>query len=156
MAATSFSRLTTQDPGFSTDGVTLFRVAMRGPRYDGDASRIQLVESLEEQLRAVPGVETVAAASHVPIADCCSKFGLHVEGEVLESRVLNHETVAVVDDHRGCAKKPCIARVTYGADVELKPRDTVRAYGPLVRAITHEGKSIPQIEAELLVRGNAK
>jgi putative ABC transport system permease protein len=82
MAATSFTRLTSQDPGFSTTGVTLFRVAMRGQRYDDDARRIQLVESLEEQLRAVPGVETVAAASHVPIADCCSKFGLHVEGEV--------------------------------------------------------------------------
>ena len=82
MAATSFSRLTTQDPGFSTSGVTVFRLTMRGDRYDDDDRRIQLVESFEERLRAVPGVETIAAASHVPIADCCSKFGLNVEGEV--------------------------------------------------------------------------
>ena len=82
MAATSFSRLTTQDPGFSTSGVTVFRLGMRGERYENADRRIQLVESLEEQLRAVPGVEVIAAGSHVPIADCCSKFGLHVEGEV--------------------------------------------------------------------------
>ena len=85
MAATSFTRLTRQDPGFSTSGVTMFRLAMRGERYEDDGRRIRLVESFVEQLRAVPGVETVAAASHVPIADCCSKFGLHVEGEVRES-----------------------------------------------------------------------
>jgi predicted permease len=83
MAATSFTRLTTQDPGFSASGVTLFRLAMRGERYDDDDRRIQVVESLEEQMRAVPGVEAIAAGSHVPIADCCSKFGLNVEGEVL-------------------------------------------------------------------------
>jgi predicted permease len=82
MAAMSFSRLTRQDPGFTASGATLFRLAMRGERYDDPDRRIQLVASLEEQLRAVPGVELVAAGSHVPIADCCSKFGLNVEGEV--------------------------------------------------------------------------
>ena len=85
MAATSFNRLTSQDPGFTTSGVTTFRMAMRGERYDDDGARIQLVESIEEQLRAVPGVEMIAAGSHVPIADCCSKFGLHMEGEARES-----------------------------------------------------------------------
>ena len=85
MAATSFSRLTSQDPGVSTTGVTTFRLAMRGARYEDDAARVQLVESIEQQLRAVPGVELIAAASHVPIADCCSKFGLHREGEARES-----------------------------------------------------------------------
>jgi len=85
MAATSFTRLTTQDPGFSTSGVMLFRLAMRGERYDDEDRRIQLVESFEAQMRAVPGVETIAAASHVPIADCCSKFGLTVEGEGRET-----------------------------------------------------------------------
>jgi predicted permease len=61
-----------------------FRLAMRGERDDDPALRIGLVEALEAQLRAVPGVEAVAAASHVPIADCCSRFGLHVEGEPRE------------------------------------------------------------------------
>jgi predicted permease len=88
MAATSFTRLTTQDPGFTSSDVTLFRLAMRGARYEDDARRIQVIETFEEQMRAVPGVESIGAASHVPIADCCSKFGLTVEGEV---RGISHE-----------------------------------------------------------------
>lgn len=84
MAATSFSRLTRQEAGFSTTNVGLFRVTMRGERYDADERRIQLVNDLEAQLRTIPGIVSVAAASHVPIADCCSRFGLHVEGEARE------------------------------------------------------------------------
>ena len=96
MAATSFSRLTSQDPGFSTAGVMTFRLAMRGERYDDAGQRIRLIEGLVEQLRAVPGVEAVAAASHVPIADCCSRFGLHVEGEAHESTTEHMVTGNVV------------------------------------------------------------
>ncbi len=96
MAAMSFSRLTSQDPGFSPVGVTTFRLTMRGAKYDNDAARIQLVSAIEEQMRAVPGVELIAASSHVPIADCCSKFGLHVEGEARESTSEHMVTGSVV------------------------------------------------------------
>jgi putative ABC transport system permease protein len=81
MAATSFSRLTRQEAGFSTANIGMFRVTMRGERYESDERRVTLVDELVAQLRTIPGVESVGAASHVPIADCCSRFGLHVEGE---------------------------------------------------------------------------
>ena len=85
MAATSFSRLTGQEAGFSTENIGLFRLTMRGERYEDDDRRIRLVDDLVTQLRTIPGIESVGAASHVPISDCCSRFGLHVEGEAREA-----------------------------------------------------------------------
>jgi predicted permease len=96
MAATSFTRLTSQDPGFRIDRITTFRLALRGDRYADAGRRIQLTESLIAGLKTLPGVESVAAASHVPIADCCSRFGLHVEGEPRESTTEHMVTGNVV------------------------------------------------------------
>jgi zinc-ribbon domain len=77
-----------------------------------------------------------------------------VEGDVLESRVQNHQTVIIVDDRRGCAKGPCVARVVHGEDTALKPGETIRAYGRITRAVsTSDGKSVPEVEADFLVRG---
>jgi predicted permease len=116
MAATSFNRLTTQDPGFTTTGRTTFRLAMRGERYDDDGRRIRLTDDLIEQLRAVPGVERVAAASHVPIADCCSRFGLHVEGEVRETSTEHLVTGNVVTpDFFETLGIPFVSGRTFGA-----------------------------------------
>jgi len=81
MAARSFQRLTTLDPGFDPTGVATFRVSLRDERYAPAESRAQFAEDVVRELKALPGVAAAAAASHVPIADCCSRFGLHVEGE---------------------------------------------------------------------------
>ncbi|MDB4997713.1 MAG: hypothetical protein JWM74_5145 [Myxococcaceae bacterium] len=77
-----------------------------------------------------------------------------VEGEVLESRVQNHQTVIIVNDRRGCAKGPCIARVVHGEDASLKAGETIRAFGRITRAVsTSDGKSVPEVEADFVIRG---
>ncbi len=77
-----------------------------------------------------------------------------VEGQVLESRVQNHQTVIIVNDRRGCAKGPCIARVVHGEDAALKAGETIRAFGRITRAVsTSDGKSVPEVEADFVVRG---
>ena len=77
-----------------------------------------------------------------------------VEGDVLESRVQNHQTVIIVSDRRGCAKGPCIARVVHGEDAALKTGETIRAFGRITRAVsTSDGKSVPEVEADFLIRG---
>jgi hypothetical protein len=93
-------------------------------------------------------VGNIAASAGQPIV---------VEGEVLESRVQNHQTVIIVNDRRGCAKGPCVARVVHGEDATLKAGDTVRAYGRVTRAVsTSDGKSVPEIEADFLLRGKSR
>ncbi len=89
-------------------------------------------------------------------ADVAGNAGKPValEGSVLEARGQNHQTVIVLNDKRGCAKGPCVARVVHGEDDTLKAGDVVRAYGRVTRAVsTTDGKTVPEIEADLLVRG---
>jgi predicted permease len=81
MAAQSFSRMTRQDPGYDPAGVATFRLSMRSGGYDSAAARARLAEEMVNRLTALPNVEAAAAASHLPIADCCSRWGLQVEGE---------------------------------------------------------------------------
>lgn len=81
LAAQSFSRLSRVNSGFDATNVMTFRLTMRSQRYDASEARVRLVEDVVSGLAVLPGVEAVAAASHAPIADCCSRFGLHVEGQ---------------------------------------------------------------------------
>ena len=81
LAARSFSRLSHVAPGFDASNVITFRLTMRSQRYDAAPARVRLVEDIVGGLAALPGVEAVGAASHAPIADCCSRFGLLVEGQ---------------------------------------------------------------------------
>ncbi len=81
-----------------------------------------------------------------------------VEGEVRQSRAANHQTVAIVDDKRGCAKHPCLVRVVYAGELDLKPKQQVRAYGRITRAFsTGEAgaKPVPEVEADFVLRGKA-
>ena len=76
-----------------------------------------------------------------------------VEGEVEEARGSPHRTVALVDDRRGCAKGPCIARVVVGRDLSLARGETLRAYGRVTRAFrAPTAQTVPEIEAEFVLR----
>jgi hypothetical protein len=90
-------------------------------------------------------------------ADIASKAGQRavVSGEVLEARVTGHQTIALVNDTRGCKTGPCLARVIASEDAKGLTRGAmVRAYGTVTRAVsTTTGKTIPEIEADFVARG---
>jgi putative ABC transport system permease protein len=71
-------------PGFESNGVMTFRLALLGPEYEGAAARTAAVASVTERLRQLPGVEAAGAVTLLPIADCCSQFGFQVEGQETE------------------------------------------------------------------------
>jgi putative ABC transport system permease protein len=62
----SFSRLTSVDPGFSSEGVVMMRMDMRGDRYSSEEERSQAYHELHARLEALPGVTAVAFASPGP------------------------------------------------------------------------------------------
>lgn len=66
LLARSFSRLTSVDPGFSSDGIVLMRMDMRGDRYSSIDRLRQAYDELGNRLAAVPGVTSVAFASPGP------------------------------------------------------------------------------------------
>ncbi len=83
-----------------------------------------------------------------------NKIGLPiaVEGAVVELRRSGHRTVVLVDDRRGCAKGPCLARVVIGRELVADRGDSLRAYGHVARAFTTAaGQAVPEIEAEFVL-----
>jgi hypothetical protein len=76
-----------------------------------------------------------------------------VEGEVVEARGSGHRTLVLVDDRRGCAKGPCLARIIVGRDLALTHGEVLRAYGNLARAYrTPAAQTVPEVEAEFVLR----
>jgi hypothetical protein len=89
------------------------------------------------------------------MSDLAGKTGqpMVVTGEVLDARSSAHRTLVLLDDKRGCAKGPCLARVILGRDMPLARGDVVSAYGLVARAFTAPGgQTVPEVEAQFLVR----
>jgi hypothetical protein len=77
-----------------------------------------------------------------------------VAGEVVESRVTGHQTIALVSDTRGCKKAPCLARVIAPEGAKIVRGQGVRAYGTITQAVTtSSGKTVPELSADFVVAG---
>ena len=63
----SFSRLRGVDPGFRVENVLTATVALPADRYADANLRIQFFETLREDIRALPGVESVGMVSRLPL-----------------------------------------------------------------------------------------
>jgi putative ABC transport system permease protein len=63
----SFSRITGVDPGFQSDSVLAFQVALPARTYAADPQRIAFFDSLQERLRALPGVRAAGMVQSLPI-----------------------------------------------------------------------------------------
>ncbi len=66
--------------GFDRRGLLSFQVALSGPAYASDSARATFARTLEERLRALPGVRAVGAIDRQLIADCCRHTAYAVEG----------------------------------------------------------------------------
>jgi hypothetical protein len=90
------------------------------------------------------------------MADLAGKTGaaIVVDGTVVEARASGHRTLVLVDDKRGCAKGPCLARVVVGRDMTLAHGAKVRAYGYVARPFTTPtGQTVPEIESAFVLQG---
>jgi predicted permease len=65
----SFRQLRSIDPGFSSEQVVTGKVVLPASRYANAAARIQFVDRLLADLRALPGVAAVGVSDAVPMAD---------------------------------------------------------------------------------------
>jgi hypothetical protein len=75
-----------------------------------------------------------------------------VEGEVVEARATAGHTVLLIEDKKKCAKgASCLVRVVHGEDDKAARGDTVRAYGRVLGSVTASGKTVPDIEATLVL-----
>ncbi len=118
---------------------------------------VKRVANLAEEARAFERQPTIgydAAVSALADAGGASAVGqaMVVDGEVIEPRASGHRMLILVDDKRGCAKGPCLARVVVGQDSPIVRGQRLRAYGQLARAFTTSaGRTVPEVEADFVL-----
>ncbi len=82
----SFYRLQQVNPGFSYDHLTSFSVSLPQRRYSTEDQRSEFFRRLLENIRGLPGVETVAAASGLPLGNNGWQTSFIVEGRPIPPR----------------------------------------------------------------------
>ena len=78
----SLSRLLTVSPGFDASHVLTLRTSVLGQRYSDNTILRQFFADAVKRLRALPGVESAAAASQIPLGGNIDRYGFHPEGKI--------------------------------------------------------------------------
>ena len=75
----SVGRLLGVDPGFTPDKVLTMNVSLVGAAYAKDEQVVVKTDQMLDALRALPGVEVVAAASQIPLGGNGDCWGFHIQ-----------------------------------------------------------------------------
>ena len=80
----SFLKLQAVNPGFNPNNVLTMKVSLRGSNYQKTEPVIAFHDQLLEKIKALPGVQSVATRSHVPIApdDGYANLSFAIEGRL--------------------------------------------------------------------------
>lgn len=114
---------------------------------------IKRVTSLASEARAFEKLSPLGY--DVALANLATDAGqaIVVDGEVIEPRASGRRTLLLIDDRRGCARGPCLARVVIGQELAVAHGDHLRAYGRVARAFTTPaGQTVPEVEADFVLR----
>jgi putative ABC transport system permease protein len=77
-------RVQATDPGFRTEGVLTMRTALPTPKYETEAARDRFYASVLSEVRRLPGVESAAYTSFLPMTMGGGIWPVSVKGEKLE------------------------------------------------------------------------
>lgn len=76
----SFQALLHIDGGFETDRRLTAFISLPSARYRQDAQRLEAYDQIERRFAALPGVRSVGATSHLPVAGVDSRTDVAIEG----------------------------------------------------------------------------
>ncbi len=82
----SFYKLQQVNPGFSDEHLTSFSVSLPQKKYESIEQRESFFTRLLENIRALPGVESAAAASGLPLGNNGWQTGFTIEGQPIPPR----------------------------------------------------------------------
>ena len=80
----SFARLESVSPGFRTENALAFDLRLPRARYADDPHRAAFYQTLRERLLALPGVQSAAAVTNLPLSDNDESYTFALENEVPE------------------------------------------------------------------------
>src|SRR6202041_1056571 len=78
----TFAALHRVDPGFDAHNVLTMETALTGTRFDHTAAIDDVTRQVLERIQAIPGVESAAASSYLPL-DSGLGLGFIIEGRPL-------------------------------------------------------------------------
>jgi putative ABC transport system permease protein len=76
----SFYRLLSVDPGFVPDRVLTMYINLRTAQYDKDIAVLNFWQQVLERVRPLPGVESAALGTAIPLTDDHSRTDITIEG----------------------------------------------------------------------------
>jgi putative ABC transport system permease protein len=119
----SFVRLQAVDPGFRTDHLLTLRVTLPQSRYVEDGQVAAFFDDLLQRLSALPGVQSAAAVSNLPMSGDNASASFAIEGlQVPDGQPSPHGDSHVVSDGYFAAMQIPIVRGRF-----FEPRDTREA-----------------------------
>jgi len=160
----SFSHLLTQDRAFNSQSVSVARADLSSSRYSsgggipdnpgadpGSLARDEMIDRTLDKLRALPGVQSVAATSVIPLTGDTSVDGIHrVDHPVPEGQVPMANRRFISPGYLSTMRIPLIAGRDFSEEDRTNPRvvivseKTAKAVwpdeNPLGRSIRHWGR----------------
>lgn len=160
----SFSHLLTQDRAFNSQSVSVARADLSSSRYSsgegipdnpgadpGSLARAEMIDRTLDKLRALPGVQSVAATSVIPLTGDTSVDGIHrVDHPVPEGQVPMANRRFISPGYLSTMRIPLIAGRDFSEEDRTNPRvvivseKTAKAAwpdeNPLGRSIRHWGR----------------
>lgn len=160
----SFSHLLTQDRAFNSESVAIAKADLSSSRYSsgegipdnpgadpGSLTRDAMIDRTLDKLRALPGVQSVAATSAVPLTGDTSVDGIHrVDHPVPQGQVPMANRRFISPGYLSTMRIPLIAGRDFSEEDRKNPRvviiseKTARAVwpdeDPLGRSIQHWGR----------------
>jgi predicted permease len=76
----SFARLVGVNPGFPSERLLTFNLALPGQKYDNDTLRLAAFQRVTDAIGAIPGVTAVGGTTVIPFSGDWSTGGFNVEG----------------------------------------------------------------------------
>jgi putative ABC transport system permease protein len=77
----SLNRVQSVDPGFNSKELVTMRVSLPGRTYDTDGKIIRFFQQATEQIKAMPGVESVGAINSFPFTGLYPGTSMAIEGQ---------------------------------------------------------------------------
>jgi putative ABC transport system permease protein len=107
----SLERLLTVSPGFEASHVLTMRTSILGQRYSDNKILRQFFVDAVERLRALPGVQSAAAASQIPLGGNMDRYGFHAEDKINANPELDEAPSATASrrDFLPPCGSPCFA-----------------------------------------------
>lgn len=116
--------------------------------------RVRRVESLAKEAERLRKQMTSSYNALTSQMDVNHALDVALEGFVSDVRSESYTTVVLLDIKDGCAKGPCLVKVSCGTALSLSKRDKVQTIGKLVGSVDgpRTGSRIPHVSADFLVK----